>query len=65
LVGVAVNVTHAPEHICPEGLAEILTDAATAGFTTIVTGADVAVFVVMHVASEVNTQVTASPLAGV
>jgi hypothetical protein len=33
LTGVAVNVTTAPSHTVPEGLAEIFTLAATVGFT--------------------------------
>jgi hypothetical protein len=35
LVGVAVNVTEVPKHIAPEGVAEILTEGTTVGFTLI------------------------------
>ena len=42
LVGVAVKVTLAPEHIAPEGTAATLTLAGKLGFTVRVTAIDVA-----------------------
>jgi hypothetical protein len=62
LVGVAVKVTLAPEHIVVEGEAAILTLAAPAAVTDIVTAFDVAGEPVTQVAFEVITQVTTSAL---
>jgi hypothetical protein len=61
--GVAVKVTLVPAQT---GLAEapIVTLTGRFGFTVMVTAFDVAGLPVGHVASEVSTQVTASPLAG-
>ena len=63
MVGVAVKVTDVPEQT---GLAEAATDTLTGrfGLTVMVTELDVAGLPVAQVALEVNTQVTASPLAG-
>jgi len=63
LVGVAVNVTIVPELIVPEGLAAILTLAATERLTVIVIEFDVAGEPVAHVAVDVITQVIILPLA--
>jgi hypothetical protein len=62
-VGVAVNVTDAPEHILLPGLADILTDGVTGVDTTIVIPVLVAVAGDAQVALLVSTQVTISPLA--
>lgn len=61
MVGAAVNVTLVPEQIL---VAEALTatEGVTEVFTVIVTGVEVAVVGVAHVAVDVMTQVTASPL---
>jgi hypothetical protein len=59
---VAVKVTLVPEQIAPTGTAAILTLTGRFGFTVIVTVLDVAGLPVAHVALEVNTQVTRSPL---
>jgi hypothetical protein len=65
LVGVAVKVTLAPEHILADGEAAMLTLAATLGFTTIVTALDVAGEPVAQARLEVITHVTTFPLARV
>ena len=62
-VGVAVNVTLVPEQIVFPGLAEILTLAATFGFTVITIAFDTAGFPVAQRALEVITQVTLFPFA--
>ncbi|KAF5032322.1 hypothetical protein DSECCO2_618490 [anaerobic digester metagenome] len=62
MVGVAVNVTLVPEQML---VAEALTatEGVTVVLTVIVTGVEVAVVGVAHVAVDVMTQVTTSPLA--
>ena len=64
LTGVAVNVTCVPAQT---GLADavIETLAATVGLTVMVTVLDVAGLPLTHVALEVMTTYTASPLTGV
>jgi hypothetical protein len=62
LVGVAVKVTLAPAHIVVEGEAAILTLAAPAAVTDIVTAFDVAGEPVTQARLEVITHVTTSPL---
>lgn len=63
MVGVAVNVTDVPEHILLPGLADMLTDGVTVGFTVIVIPVLVAVAGDAQVALLVITQVTILPLA--
>ena len=58
----AVKVTLVPEQMLPDGLAAILTLAATFGFTVIVTVFEVSGEPVTHVALDVMIQVTASVL---
>jgi hypothetical protein len=60
---VAVNVTLVPAQIAPAGTAETLTLTGKLGLTVIVTVLDVAGLPVAHVALDVNTHVTMSPLA--
>jgi len=62
LVGVAVNVTLVPEHIVVADAATA-TEGVTLVLTVMVTGVEVAVVGVAHVAVDVMTQVTMSPLA--
>jgi hypothetical protein len=62
LTGAAVKVTDDPAQIAPAGEAEIDTDGVRLVLTVIVTGELVAVAVVTHVAFDVNTTVTISPL---
>lgn len=57
MVGVAVNVTLVPEQILV-AVALTATDGVTLVFTIIVTGVEVAVVGVAHVAVDVITQVT-------
>ena len=64
MVGVAVNVTEAPEHIVVVGVV-MLTDGVTAGLTVIVIAFDVAVVGDAQVAVEVITQVTIAPVVSV
>jgi hypothetical protein len=64
LVGVAVKVTEAPEHIVVVGVV-MLTDGVTAVLTVIVIAFDVAVVGDAQVAVEVMTQVTMAPLVRV
>ena len=61
MVGVAVNVMLVPAQIVV-ALAAMLTLTGKFGFTVIVTVLDVAGLPVAHVALEVTTQVTTSPL---
>jgi hypothetical protein len=63
LVGVAVKVTLVPEQIKFPGLAEILTLAATFGFTAITIAFDVAGLPETQEALEVITQVMLFPFA--
>ena len=63
MVGVAVKVTLVPEQIVVEGLAAMLTLAATFGFTVIVIVFEVAGEPVTQVAFEVITQVIVLPFA--
>jgi hypothetical protein len=60
---VAVNVTLVPEQIVFPGLATILTDGTTAGFTVIAIPLDVAVAGLAHASDDVITTVTTSPFA--
>jgi hypothetical protein len=60
-----VNVTLVPTQIAPAGTAATLTLTGKLGLTVIVTVLDVAGFPVGHVALDINTQVTKSPLAKV
>ena len=62
MVGVAVNVTLVPEHIVVADAATA-TEGVTLVLTVMVTGVEVAVVGVAHVAVDVMTQVTMSPLA--
>jgi hypothetical protein len=64
-VGVAVNITDVPEHMAPDGDAEIVTAAATVGFTVIVIALEVAGLPDEHVKLEVITTVTIFPFASV
>ena len=63
MTGVAVNVTLVPEHIAPEGLAAMLTLAATVEFTDIVMEFEVAGEPVAQLRLDVITQVIISPFA--
>ena len=65
LVGVAVNVTLAPEQIVLPVLAAILTVGATADVTVIVISLEVAVVGLAHASDEVSTQVILLPFANV
>ena len=65
MVGVAVKSTFVPAHIAPEGIAPMLTLAGKFGFTVMVIEFDVAGLPVTHVALEVMSQVTMSPLFNV
>ena len=66
MVGVAVNVTLAPEHIVlPLALDAMLTLAGKLGFTVVVMLFDVAGDPVAHVAFDVITTLTASLFASV
>ena len=58
-----MNVTAVPSQIVFPGLAEMLTLAATFGFTVITIAFDVAGLPVTHSALEVNTQVIEFPFA--
>ena len=62
MVGVAVNVTLVPAQIILDGAAAIVTLTGRFGFTVMVTPADVAGLPVAHVALEVKTHVTISPV---
>jgi hypothetical protein len=62
LVGVAVNVAVAPEHIVEE-LAEIATAGVTRGFTVMVTVFELAVGFAGHNAVVVITHCTVFPFA--
>ena len=64
MVGVAVKVTEVPAQT-GLALAIMFTLTGRFGFTVIVMVLDVAGFPVAQVSLEVNTQVTASPFAGV
>ena len=57
-----MNVTKVPAHIIVEGAAVIVTLTGKLGLTVIVIPADVAGFPVAHVALEVKTHVTISPV---
>ena len=61
LVGVAVKVTFVPAQIVLPGLATILTDGVTFGFTVIVMELEVAVVGFAHGSDEVITQLITSP----
>ena len=61
MVGVAVNVTLVPEQIVLPGLAPMLTDGVTDGFTVIVIPFEVAGFGLAQVNDDVITQVTTFP----
>ena len=62
MVGVAVKVTLVPEQMLV-AVALTATEGVTLVLTVIVTGVEVAVVGVAHVAVDVMTQVTISPLA--
>ena len=62
MFGEAVNVTLVPEQMLVD-VAETATDGITVELTVIATGVDVAVAGEAHVAVDVITQVTTSPLA--
>jgi hypothetical protein len=61
-VGLAVNVTLVPVQIVLPGLAVMITEGVTNGFTVIVMAFDVAVVGLAQLALLVSTQVTTSPL---
>ena len=65
LVGVAVNVKIPPLQMGPLGLALILNDGVTLGFTTSVILSDVAVLGIAQEALLVKIQDTTSPLFSV
>ena len=65
MVGVAVNVTLVPEQIELPGVAIMLTDAVTVGFTVMVIALDVIGFGLAQASDEVMTQVTISPFTNV
>ena len=60
-----MNVTEVPEHIAPDGDAEILTLGVSTGLTDIVILFDVAVTGLVQVAFDVIIQVIISLLANV
>ena len=62
-VGVAVNVTFAPEQIVLPGLTLITTDGTTVDPAVIVIPVDVVVVGLAHTSDEVITTVTTSPFA--
>ena len=57
-------MTEVPEHIAPDGDAEILTLGVSTGLTDMVILFDVAVAGLAQVALEVKSQVITSPLSG-
>ena len=63
MVGVAVNVTLVPMQIVLPGLAAILTEGVTSGFTVMVIAFDVPVVGLAQAKEDVITQVTTSPFA--